>query len=170
MVPRRRLNLWVTLPFLKGLVCFAFLRDTPGDTWRWLLGCFRPVLRTPRKAPRFVAPSPTNGTVMRPPQVQRCGHHHHSLMDQPIGGPPFRSSLLRSHRHTFAAMVLAPCGSSTTQRRFCHSPAPAPPRIGVVVIYGIALIWLLIVLRVFTNAPLNQYGHLDLTRDGCRAR
>lgn len=80
-MPRRRLNLELTFPFLKGFVFCAFPRDTPGDTRRLLLGCFWPASLRLKKPSRFVALSPTNGnaSLISPSQVQRCGHHHHSV-------------------------------------------------------------------------------------------
>ena len=54
------------------------------------------------------------------------------LMDQFKSGPIISLLTLRSHRQTLAAMVLAPCGDSTSQRRYYQRLAQAPPRIGVV--------------------------------------
>ncbi len=109
---RRRLNLEVNCQLLKGLVLCMFPRDTPGDTRRWLLGCFWPVSRC-RKAPsKFFAPSPTNGNVITITT---------SLMVQSISGPI--TSLL-----TFRGTI------ATHLRRWCCRRVIVPPHRGVLAI------------------------------------
>ena len=137
--PLRRLNLWVKCPLLKGLVICAFLRDTPGDTRRRLLGCVRSAFRWLKKPSRFVAPPPANGIVIviKPPQAQRYGHHRHSFDGSVQKWPDYLAPHFCSNRHTFAAIAPAPFGSSPTQRRSCLFSALAPPRIRVVVIHGV---------------------------------
>lgn len=54
-------------------------------------------------------------------------------MDQSKNGSIILLLTFEEPSHTFAAMLLARCGTSTTQRHSCRSPpAPAAPRIRVV--------------------------------------
>ncbi|WP_259765229.1 hypothetical protein, partial [Pseudomonas protegens] len=77
------------------------------------------VSRLLKKPPRSVALSPTNGNAILinlPPVQRRCYHHHpsdESVQNARLPG----SSLLRSHHHIFAAMMLASFSTYTTLRR-----------------------------------------------------
>ena len=62
------------------------------------------------------------------------------VMAQSKSGSIISPSLLTSHRHTFAVVLLAPCGTSITLRCSSHFLAPALPQIMVVVVVVVVVV------------------------------
>ena len=89
LVVHRHLNWQRKLLILLVICMLLFLRDTHGDTRRCLLWCFWPISRWLKRPSRFVAQSPTNGSVIvaNPLKCRGVVITTTPSMDQSISGP-----------------------------------------------------------------------------------